>query len=206
MACSIEYVLDQVDDETVQLTVTGGLIDKLQDEMKGLAEFVDYEARLLNTMRSDIKNLDAVDTTFVRPLPHDVSTQIKEFTADASKNDKLKTILANLCRVQTAYTLALELATQVSQDAEHIVNQKAKFKFKVKGQPQLWAPHNQYTVIQENTKDLAQKLMIIYTLEFMAPIVEAFKQLEEALEATRAATSATSAADFGGDFGGDLGD
>ena len=203
MACSIEYVLDQVDDETVQLTVTGELIDRLQDEMKGLADFADYEVGLLNTMRCDIKNLDAVDTTFVRPLPHDVSTQIKEFTADASKNDTLKKILDNLCLVQTAYSLALELATRVLQDAEHIVDQKAKFKFKVGGQAGFWAPHDQYTDIQEGTKVLAQKLMINYTLELMTPIVEAVKQLEEALEATRAATSATSGGDFGGDFGGD---
>ena len=198
MACGIEYVLDQVDDETVQLTVTGGLIDRLQDEMNGLADFADYEVGLLNTMRCDIKNLDAVDTTFVRPLPYDVSTQIKEFTADASKNDKLKTILTNLRWVQTAYTLALELATRVLQDAKHIVDQKAKFKFKVKGQPEFWAPHDQYTDIQEGTKVLAQKLMINYTIEFMAPIIKAAEQLKASLEATRAATrAATSAADFG---------
>ena len=203
MACGIEYVLDQVDDETVQLTVTGELIDRLQHEMKGLADFADYEARQLNTMRCDIKNLGAVDTTFVRHLPHDVSTLIKKFTADTSKNDKLKEILDTLCVVQTAYTLALELATQVLQDTEHIVDQKAKFKFKVEGQDGFWADHDQYTDIQEGTKVLAQKLMINYTLELMTPIVEAVKQLEEALEATRAATSATSGGDFGGDFGGD---
>ena len=192
MACGIEYVLDQVNDETVQLTVTGVLIDKLQDEMKGLADFADYEVGLLNTLRRDIKNLDAVDTTFVRPLPHDVSTQIKEFTAEASKNVTLKKILGNLRVVQTAYTLAFELATQVWHDIEHIYEKKAKFKYKVKGHPEFWAPHDDYTDIQEGTKVLAQKLMINYTIEFMAPIIKAAEQLKVALEATRAEISATS--------------
>ena len=201
MACDIEYVLDKVDDETVQLTVTGVLINKLQDEMKGLAVFADYEAGKLNTLRHEIKNLDAVDTVFVRPLPHDVSTQIKEYTADASKNDTLKKILDNLCLVQTAYSLAFELATQVWDDIEHIYEKKAKFKYKVKGHQEFWASHDDYAVIHDNTKDLTRKLMINYIIEFMKPIIEAVKQLQWSLAATRAATSATRDSDIGGDFG-----
>ena len=192
MACDIEYVLDKVDDETVQLTVTGVLINKLQDEMKGLAVFADYEADKLNTLRHDIKNLDAVDTVFDSRLPYDPSINIKEYTAEASKNVTLKKILDGLLVVQTAYTLALELATQVSHDAEDIYKQKAKFKFRVKGHPEFWAPHIEYDDIQGGTKVLAQRLMIIYTFELMTPIIEAAEQLKKALATTRAAISATS--------------